>query len=78
MYSKQSTMYVEPKNDDCDLDGAWEAMTKLFGVVGAEPGPACEKDADAMLATAIEYLGDKLAAAHTFRWSPSGRTSPSP
>ncbi len=23
VYCKQSTMYVEPKNDDCDLDGAW-------------------------------------------------------
>ena len=28
---------------------------------------ACEKDADAMLNTAIEYLGDKLAAARTFK-----------
>ena len=23
VYTKQSTMYVEPKNDDCDMDGAW-------------------------------------------------------
>src|SRR5699024_2303909 len=67
VYCKQSTMYVEPKNDDCDLDGAWEAMTKLFGVVGLSRARACEKDADAMLRTAIEYLGDKLAAAHTFK-----------
>ena len=67
VYSKQSTMYVEPKNDDCDMDGAWEAMTKLFGVVGLSRARACEKDADAMLNTAIEYLGDKLAAARTFK-----------
>ena len=67
VYSKQSTMYVEPKNDDCDLDGAWEAMKHLFGVVGLSRARACEKDADAMLRTAIEYLGDKLAAAHTFK-----------
>ncbi len=67
VYCKQSTMYVEPKNDDCDLDGAWEAMTKLFGVVGLSRARACEKDKDAMLQTAIEYLGDKLAAAHTFK-----------
>ena len=67
VYCKQSTMYVEPKNDDCDLDGAWESMTKLFGVVGLSRARACEKDKDAMLQTAIEYLGDKLAAAHTFK-----------
>ncbi|MBM6926398.1 THUMP domain-containing protein, partial [Pseudoflavonifractor phocaeensis] len=67
VYSKQSTMYVEPKDDACDLDGAWEAMTRLFGVVGLSRARSCEKDADAMLNTAIEYLGDKLAAAHTFK-----------
>ena len=67
VYCKQSTMYVEPKNDDCDLDGAWEAMTKLFGVVGLSRARACAKDKDAMLQTAIEYLGDKLAAAKTFK-----------
>ena len=67
VYSKQSTMYVEPKNDQCNMDGAWEAMTKLFGVVGLSRARSCEKDADAMLRTAIEYLGDKLAAARTFK-----------
>ena len=65
VYTKQSTMYVEPKDDGCDLDGAWEAMTKLFGVVGLSRARACEKDKDAMLQTAIDDLGDKLAAAHT-------------
>ena len=67
VYCKQSTMYVEPKNDDCDLDGAWEDMTRLFGVVGLSRARACEKDKDAMLQTAIEYLGDRLAAARTFK-----------
>ena len=23
VYTKQSTMYVEPKHDGCDMDGAW-------------------------------------------------------
>ena len=67
VYSKQSTMYVEPKDGSCDMDAAWEAMKRLFGVVGLSRARACEKDKDAMLQTAIEYLGDKLAAAHTFK-----------
>ena len=29
----QSTVYVEPENADCDLDGAWEACHAIFGVV---------------------------------------------
>ena len=67
VYTKQSTMYVEPQSEDCDLDGAWEAMTKLFGVVGLSRARACAKDKDAMLQTAVEYLGDRLAAAKTFK-----------
>ena len=67
VYTKQSTMYVEPQSEDCDLDGAWEAMTKLFGVGGLSRARACAKDKDAMLQTAVEYLGDRLAAAKTFK-----------
>ena len=50
VYCKQSTMYVEPKNDNCDLDGAWEAMTKLFGVVGLFGLP--------ILLSLLRYLND--------------------
>ena len=76
VYTKQSTMYVEPQSEDCDLDGAWEAMTKLFGVVGLSRARACAKDKDAMLQTAVEYLGDRPP--RPSRWSPSGRTRTSP
>ena len=89
VYTKQSTMYVEPQSEDCDLDGAWEAMTKLFGVVGLSRARACAKDKDAMLQTAVEYLGDRLEPLRVpggpvwrpprpSRWSPSGRTRTSP
>ena len=67
VYSKQSTMYVEPKDDSCDMDAAWEAMKRLFGVVGLSRARACAKDKDAMLETAKTYLRDKLSAARTFK-----------
>ncbi|MBS6217571.1 MAG: tRNA 4-thiouridine(8) synthase ThiI [Clostridiales bacterium] len=67
VYTKQSTLYVEPQEDSCDLDGAYEAMKRLFGVVGLSRARACVKDRDAMLQTAQEYLGDRLAAARTFK-----------
>ena len=67
VYTRQSTTYVEPMNDDCDMDGAWEALKKVFGVVGLSRARACDKDKDAILAAAREYLGDKLAAARTFK-----------
>ena len=67
VYTKQSTLYVEPKGEGCDLEGAWQAMTRLFGVVGLSRARACAKDKDAMLETAVSYLGDRLAAAKTFK-----------
>ena len=67
VYSKQSTMYVEPKDDSCDMDAAWEAMKRLFGVVGLSRARACAKDKDAMLETAKTYLHDQLSAARTFK-----------
>ena len=67
VYTRQSTTYVEPMNEDCDMDGAWEALKKVFGVVGLSRARACEKDKDAILAATREYLGDRLAAARTFK-----------
>ena len=67
VYTRQSTTYVEPMNDQCDMDGAWEALTKVFGVVGLSRARACEKDKDAILAAAREYLDDKLSTAKTFK-----------
>ena len=67
IYSRQSTTYVEPKTADCDMDGAYRAMEKLFGVAGLTRATACEKTAQAMLETAKTYLADTLRAARSFK-----------
>ncbi|MCI8303704.1 MAG: tRNA 4-thiouridine(8) synthase ThiI [Lawsonibacter sp.] len=67
VYTRQSTTYVEPMTEECDMDGAWEALTKVFGVVGLSRARACGKDKDAILAAAREYLDDKLSTARTFK-----------
>ena len=67
VYTRQSTTYVEPMEDSCDMDGAWEAMKKVFGVVGLSRARACEKDKDAILQTCREYLDGELKRAHTFK-----------
>ena len=33
IYTIQSTIYVEPLRDDCDMDGAFEALKTVFGIV---------------------------------------------
>ena len=67
VYTRQSTTYVEPLSDTCDMDAAYAAMKHVFGVVGISRAKACEKTREAMLETARSYLGDKLSAAHTFK-----------
>ena len=63
----QSTLYVEPLTDDCDLDGAWEACGTIFGVAQMCRCRACEKNLDAMFTAVCEYLGDELSAAKSFK-----------
>ena len=67
VYTRQSTTYVEPMREDCDMDGAWEAMKKVFGVVGLSRARACEKDKDAILQACREYLDERLKSARTFK-----------
>ena len=67
VYTRQSTTYVEPMNEDCDVQGAFEAIKKVFGIVGVSLARPCEKDKDAILNTAKEFLDDKLRAARTFK-----------
>ena len=67
VYIMQSTVYVEPQADDCDLDGAWEACGHVFGVSSMCRCRACEKDLDAIFAAVCDYLGDELSMARSFK-----------
>ncbi len=67
VYIVQSTVYIEPENEACDLDGAWEACHYIFGVVSLCRCRACPKDLDQIFETAMEYLGDDLRLAKSFK-----------
>ena len=67
VYTRQSTTYIEPQEDGCDIDGAYEAMKMLFGAVGVTRAHACEKDKEAMLAAAKTYLDERLQGAKSFK-----------
>ena len=67
IYSKQSTIYVEPQSADCDLDETYAACRQIFGVIAVSRATACEKDKDAILECAKEYLGEALQRARTFK-----------
>ena len=67
IHFKQSTVYVEPLNDMCDMDGMYEAAKKVFGIVGVNRAAVCEKNMESIIALAREYLPEKLAGKRTFK-----------
>ena len=54
IYFKQSTIYVEPKNENCDMDGMYNAAKKVFGIVAVNRAAVCEKNMDSIMAVARE------------------------
>ena len=67
VYSKQSTIYVEPAGEACDLDGAYDACKRVFGIIAVARALPCAKEKEAILDTAKTYLSSALTAARSFK-----------
>ena len=63
----QSTIYVEPMDDEADLDAAFSAMQDVFGIVKISRAAACAKDRDAIAQLAVNYLRDDMLRAKSFK-----------
>ena len=63
----QSTIYVEPKSDDIDMDETQQAMTKVFGIAAVVRAAACDKTPEAMAQKAIEYMAEAMREAGSFK-----------
>ena len=63
----QSTVYVEPQDDSCDLEEAFEACGKVFGIISMTRASACEKDKDAIAQLAIRCLKEEMQNAKSFK-----------
>ena len=67
VYIMQSTVYVQPLDEDADVEGAWDACHSIFGVVSLCRCRPCEKNLDAIYNAIEEYLGDDLDCAKSFK-----------
>ena len=67
VYCLQSTIYVEGKDESADMDAAMEELQKVFGIVSLVRAAACEKDKDAIVALAKEYLKDDMLRSKSFK-----------
>ena len=67
IYFKQSTIFVEPQNDECDMEGLYAAAKKVFGIVAVNRAAVCEKNMDSIRECAANYLPLKLKGKRTFK-----------
>lgn len=67
VYTRQSTIYVEPQTDECDMTAALAACRQVFGIVAVARALPCAKSVEAIVETAKTYLKDDFAAAKTFK-----------
>ncbi len=63
----QSTIMVEPDDEDVDLDDVVDALKKVFGIAALSRAAVCEKDMKEIVKTTKEYLEDELLTAKTFK-----------
>ncbi|HBM98387.1 MAG TPA: tRNA 4-thiouridine(8) synthase ThiI [Ruminococcus sp.] len=66
--SAQSTIYVRPMSDDCDIDEAFERAKRVFGIAALCKAAVCdEKTMESVLESAPVYLEKKLKSVKTFK-----------
>jgi len=63
----QSLIYCIPRDDDIDMDEAVSRAEKVFGAVAICRAAVTEKNMDSISAAAIEYCGEELEYARTFK-----------
>ena len=69
VYKAQSTMYVEPRDEEAaaNFDEAFKRVGQVFGLAALSRAAVCEKDFEAIKATAESYLGETLRGLRTFK-----------
>ena len=63
----QSTTYITPLDEECDLAEVVERVSKIFGIAALCRACVCEKDFGDITEKAVEYLGEILEGASTFK-----------
>ena len=63
----QSTLVIEPMDDEADIDGMFESTSKVFGIVGISRCAVCEKNMASIEETVRAYIPQFLAGKKTFK-----------
>lgn len=63
----QSTIMIEPRDEDFDFKAALSAVSKVFGIAAFSRALATEKDMETIIKEGVPYLTDALKGVSTFK-----------
>lgn len=63
----QSTVIIEPENEEIDFDEAAQRVSRVFGIAAYSVAGTAEKDIEKIKEAAMEFLYDDLKNAKTFK-----------
>lgn len=63
----QSTIMVDPIDENIDLDDAVDRLSKVFGIAALSRACVCQKDFEDIQSTTANYLEEQLEDAKTFK-----------
>ena len=63
----QSTVYIEPQDDFCDMDAMLCEAQKVFGIVAIARAYVCEKSLEAISEAAREFIAPEIRKYRTFK-----------
>ncbi len=63
----QSTIFIEPNDDDFQFDKALNKVGKIFGIAGYSRACVCEKTFESIVENSDKYLANDLNSASTFK-----------
>ncbi len=67
IYKAQSIIYIEPLDEFCDIDTAFEKTKKVFGISAVSKAIVANKDFDEITNIVLENFSEELSNAKTFK-----------
>ena len=78
VYCTQSTFYMEPEEEDVDMDLAFDRVSKVFGLAALSRAVVCDKDFDPSARPLRITSAPACTASVPSRWKPAAPTRPTP
>ena len=67
IYRAQSTLYIDPQDENADIDGMLEDACRVFGIISIARAAVCDKSMESICETVKRYIPPSLTGKRTFK-----------